>query len=143
MPSLYFNYHVGGLKLYYQPKKNRAFQFVLNLCAVLGGIYALANFLSNTLQTLFKDNGYELINWLKLNSNFWILKILYNVLIRWTRRSNFDGSIQKKRNQLIMIWRSQTMNSICCRSWPNHLFQIVKMRIFQRIFNSLQIKLNS
>ena len=58
MPSLYFNYHVGGLKLGYHPKRNVFAQFLLNLCAVIGGIYALANFISNTLQTFSKNNGY-------------------------------------------------------------------------------------
>lgn len=61
MPSLYFNYHIGGIKVTYEPKNSAFFTYLLNLCAVIGGIYALASFANNTLQTFFKPSGYELI----------------------------------------------------------------------------------
>ena len=62
MPALYFNYHIGGIKVSYEPKRNAFFGFLLNLCAVIGGIYALASFLNNTLQIFVSSSGYELIN---------------------------------------------------------------------------------
>lgn len=63
MPSLYFNYHIGGIKVSYEPKRNAFFGFMLNLCAVIGGVYALASFLNNTLQIFVSQHGYELIKW--------------------------------------------------------------------------------
>ena len=65
MPSLYFNYHIGGVNV--QIVKWRGFvgTFLLNMCAVIGGIYALAAFINNTLHLMLQDkSGYqELVQW--------------------------------------------------------------------------------
>ena len=60
MPSLYFNYHIGGTSVYVTNYKGFFGFFLLNLCAVIGGIYALASFLNNTLHLLIEDkSGYQ------------------------------------------------------------------------------------
>lgn len=53
MPSLYFNYHIGGTRVSITSKQGPVSSFILNMCAVIGGIYALAHFLYNTLFALF------------------------------------------------------------------------------------------
>jgi hypothetical protein len=52
MPSLYFNYHIGGTRVSIYSIKSATSTFILNMCAVIGGIYALAHFLYNTLFAL-------------------------------------------------------------------------------------------
>lgn len=61
MPALYFNYHIGGTRVTIYNKSGGFFNFLLNMCAVIGGIYALAHFLFNTLFALFgsKLGGYQ------------------------------------------------------------------------------------
>lgn len=44
MPSLYFNYHIGGTRVSIYSKQGPVSSFILNMCAVIGGIYALAHF---------------------------------------------------------------------------------------------------
>ena len=61
MPCVYFNYHIGGIKVEVIPRRNMLFRFILNLCAVVGGIYGLASFLSTTLKSMSDKPGYELI----------------------------------------------------------------------------------
>lgn len=53
MPVLYFNYHIGGITVVVGNKENTLITFLLNMCAVIGGIYALGHFLYNTIFTLF------------------------------------------------------------------------------------------
>jgi hypothetical protein len=60
MPVLYFNYHIGGTRVNIYNKHSAVSKFVLNMCAVIGGIYALAHFLYNTLFVLMGTKiGYQ------------------------------------------------------------------------------------
>lgn len=52
MPVLYFNYHIGGTRVSIYSSQGAVSTFLLNMCAVIGGIYALAHFLYNTLFVL-------------------------------------------------------------------------------------------
>ena len=65
MPVLYFNYHIGGTRVNIYRAQGAVSTFVLNMCAVVGGIYALAHFIYNTLFFLLgKQVGYqELARW--------------------------------------------------------------------------------
>jgi hypothetical protein len=38
---LHFNYHIGGLVVEVQPKDEDFWLFVIHLCAIVGGTYAL------------------------------------------------------------------------------------------------------
>jgi len=49
MPSLYFNYHIGGLQVYIFPRSHVLSTFVLNLFAIIGGIYTLASFIDHMI----------------------------------------------------------------------------------------------
>jgi hypothetical protein len=60
MPALYFNYHIGGTRITIYPKRSVFSAFILNMCAVIGGIYALAHFMYNTLFVLLGTKvGYQ------------------------------------------------------------------------------------
>lgn len=60
MPVLYFNYHIGGNRVYITSAQGAVATFVLNMCAVIGGIYALAYFVYNTLFFLLGTKiGYQ------------------------------------------------------------------------------------
>ena len=60
MPSLYFNYHIGGTRVYMSTFKGFFSTFLLNVCAVIGGIYALCSFINNILHLLIEDkSGYQ------------------------------------------------------------------------------------
>jgi len=60
MSALYFNYHVGGIRVSINSARGYFSTFLLNLCAVVGGIYAIAHFLFNTLFALSgKRVGYQ------------------------------------------------------------------------------------
>lgn len=61
MPVVWFNYHIGGLSVNVLPDKDGLIVFVIRLCAIIGGVYALANFFANWMLTMFKKNDYELI----------------------------------------------------------------------------------
>lgn len=60
MPSLYFNYHIGGTRVSIYSPQGAFSTFLLNMCAVIGGIYAIAHFLYNTLFAVFGNKaGYQ------------------------------------------------------------------------------------
>ena len=61
MPVVWFNYHIGGLTVNVLPEKDGIAVFMIRLCAVIGGLYTLANFLANWLLSMQKNNGYELV----------------------------------------------------------------------------------
>lgn len=52
MSVLYFKYHIGGTRVTVASDRGQLVSFLLNVCAVVGGIYALASFLYNTLFVL-------------------------------------------------------------------------------------------
>lgn len=54
MPSLYFNYHIGGLVVFVTPSADADFtKFIIKLCAIIGGIYTIASFVDHALDRLF------------------------------------------------------------------------------------------
>ena len=60
MPALYFNYHIGGTRVSIYNRRSVLYSFVLNMWAVIGGIYALAHVLYNTLFALTGSKiGYQ------------------------------------------------------------------------------------
>lgn len=60
MPVVYFNYHIGGTTVVIANNQNTFINFLLNMCAVIGGIYALGQFLYNTLFAFFGiKSGYQ------------------------------------------------------------------------------------
>lgn len=61
MPAVYFNYHIGGLAVNVLPDKDGIAVFLIRLCAVIGGLYTLANFIANWLLSFYKNSGYELV----------------------------------------------------------------------------------
>lgn len=62
MPVVWFNYHIGGLTVNVIPENDGIAVFLIRLCAIVGGVYTLANFLANWLLAMFRKNGYQLVN---------------------------------------------------------------------------------
>ena len=63
MPVVWFNYHIGGLAVNVLPDKDGIIMFLIRLCAIIGGVYTLCNFLANWLIMWGTNNkGYELVN---------------------------------------------------------------------------------
>ncbi len=62
MPVVWFNYHIGGLAVNVMPEKDGIAVFLIRLCAIVGGVYTLANFVANWLLAMFRKNGYQLVN---------------------------------------------------------------------------------
>jgi hypothetical protein len=58
MPVVWFNFHIGGLSVNVLPEKDGIAVFLIRLCAVVGGLYTLANFVANWFISIFKKNGY-------------------------------------------------------------------------------------
>ena len=58
MPVVWFNFHIGGLAVNVLPEKDGIAVFLIRLCAVIGGLYTLANFFANWFISMFKQNGY-------------------------------------------------------------------------------------
>ena len=63
MPSLYFNYHIGGLTVEVRPESGSLSAFLIKLCAIIGGTYTVAAFVDNALDHIIGGRGqqYELI----------------------------------------------------------------------------------
>ena len=82
MPVLYFNYHIGGTRVSIYNRQGAFSTFILNMCAVIGGIYAMAHFLYNTLfMVLGTKIGYqELGQWLSKYLHI-ITKLIYKIII--------------------------------------------------------------
>lgn len=55
MPSLYFNYHIGGLTIVVKPETDSLSGFLIKLCAIIGGTYTIAGFIDNALDQMFDD----------------------------------------------------------------------------------------
>ena len=49
MPSLYFNYHIGGLTVVVSPEGDSLSSFLIKLCAIIGGTYTIASFIDAAL----------------------------------------------------------------------------------------------
>ena len=64
MPSLYFNYNIDGVVVQVAPQNDGLSAFIIKLCAIIGGTYAVASFLDNALDSLFEDRKkrYDLAN---------------------------------------------------------------------------------
>ncbi len=61
MPGVWFNYQIGGLTVNVLPEGDGLIIFIIRLCAIVGGVYTLANFTANWFLTIFKQNDYQLI----------------------------------------------------------------------------------
>jgi len=61
MPVVWFNYYIGGLAVNVLPEKDGISVFLIRLCAIIGGIYTLANFIANWFLSMVRKNGYELV----------------------------------------------------------------------------------
>ena len=53
MPSLYFNYQIGGLLVEVKPNTDSLSIFLIKLCAIIGGTYTIASFLDSALDVMF------------------------------------------------------------------------------------------
>ena len=65
MPSLYFNYAIDGLVVEIAPMTDGLSAFLIKLCAIVGGTYAVASFIDHAIDSIIDDRRkqYELINW--------------------------------------------------------------------------------
>ena len=63
MPSLYFNYHIGGLTVLVTPEGDSLSAFLIKLCAIVGGTYTIASFIDSAVDHLIDDRRkqYDLI----------------------------------------------------------------------------------
>lgn len=63
MPSLFFNYNIGGLTVVVKPESDSLSTFLIKLCAIIGGTYTIAAFVDTALDHLIRDRHkqYELI----------------------------------------------------------------------------------
>jgi Endoplasmic reticulum vesicle transporter len=63
MPSLYFNYQIGGLVVEVMPDSDELSTFLIKLCAIIGGTYTIALFIDNALDAIISDKykQYELV----------------------------------------------------------------------------------
>lgn len=52
MPALYFNYQIGGLVVDIVADGNGLGMMLVRICAVIGGIYALAGFIDHAIDHL-------------------------------------------------------------------------------------------
>jgi hypothetical protein len=60
MPALYFNYYIGGTQIYFTRPSSAFSIFLLNMCAVIGGIYALGAIFYRFLDSIFGSKiGYQ------------------------------------------------------------------------------------
>mgnify|MGYP003688001343 CR=1 FL=1 len=57
MPVLYFNYHIGGLTVFVTPKTDSFLEFLIGLCAIVGGTYTIASLLDTVLNRLFGNQN--------------------------------------------------------------------------------------
>ena len=63
MPVLYFVYEIEGISVTVAPWNTGLFNFLMELCFIVGGVYAVAMFIDRMTYTLCcKRTGYELIN---------------------------------------------------------------------------------
>jgi len=63
MPSLYFNYQIGGLSVEIRPVNDEFSVFLIKLCAIIGGTYTIATFIDNALDNIIDDRRkqYQLV----------------------------------------------------------------------------------
>jgi hypothetical protein len=63
MPSLFFNYNIGGLTVLVTPESDSLSSFLVKLCAIVGGTYTIAAFIDTALDHVMQDRKkqYELI----------------------------------------------------------------------------------
>lgn len=64
MPCIYFNYNIDGHVVHILPTSSSISEFLIKLCAIIGGTFTIASFLDNALDTLINDRRkkYELVN---------------------------------------------------------------------------------
>jgi hypothetical protein len=63
MPAVYFNYAIGGMVVDIYPNRMSFLQFIIQLCAIIGGAYTIASLLDSFLNKLIKPrHEYQMIN---------------------------------------------------------------------------------
>lgn len=63
MPSVYFNYAIGGMVVDIYPDRMSFLQFIIQLCAIIGGAYTIASLLDSFLNRIIKPkHEYSMIN---------------------------------------------------------------------------------
>ena len=63
MPAVYFNYAIGGMIVDIYPNRMSFLQFLIQLCAIVGGAYTIASILDSFLNRMIKPkNEYTMIN---------------------------------------------------------------------------------
>lgn len=63
MPAVYFNYGIGGMVVDIYPDRITLLQFLIELCAIIGGAYMIASILDGVLTRLFgSSQQYELLS---------------------------------------------------------------------------------
>jgi len=65
MASIHFNYRIGGQMIVVKPDSDSLSAFLIKLCSIIGGTYAIAAFIDSALDKLLneKDKEVELISW--------------------------------------------------------------------------------
>jgi hypothetical protein len=65
MPAVYFNYGIGGMIVDIYPDRMTILQFLIQLCAIIGGAYMIASILDGLCNRLCaggRTKEWELIN---------------------------------------------------------------------------------
>jgi hypothetical protein len=60
-PVVHFNYAIGGLIVEIKPRGEDLFVFLIHLCAILGGTYAIAQAVHNLISNFTSKFEYQLI----------------------------------------------------------------------------------
>ena len=58
---VWFNYHIGGMQISITPSSQNLPAFLVHLCAVVGGVYALAHAIHNLASNFTSKYQYQLI----------------------------------------------------------------------------------
>ena len=59
---LHFNYHIGGLLVEVEPRDEDFWTFVIHMCAILGGAYAVCQAFYNWCSNFVSKWEYQLID---------------------------------------------------------------------------------
>lgn len=57
MPAVYFNYAIGGMVVDIYPKRMSLLQFIIQLCAIVGGAYTIASLLDSFFNRIIKPKN--------------------------------------------------------------------------------------
>ena len=54
---MYFNYAIGGMVVDIYPKRMSLLQFIIQLCAIVGGAYTIASLLDSFFNRIIKPKN--------------------------------------------------------------------------------------